>query len=216
MSNRRLLAFIDALAAGRRPPRFRADPADAPLLRTALELRAARPGEAQPSEQFVADLHRKLAAQAAVPALDPPPVRQRRGALMLAAAAAGGVLVAGTFAVTDALDHSSSTPAATQAPSANALRTGTFVGSGNQVLGQIVAFSGKPSWVFMKVAVPHYDGRLTCELQAADGSFVAYGTFRVHNGVGQWSKTISSQVGALRGARLVDANGSPVASATFA
>lgn len=216
MSNRRLLAFIDALAAGRRPPRFRADPADAPLLRTALELRAARPGEAQPSEQFVADLHRKLAAQAAVPALDPPPVRQRRGALMLAAAAAGGVLVAGTFAVADALDHSSSTPAATQAPSANALRTGTFVGSGNQVLGQIVAFSGKPSWVFMKVAVPHYDGRLTCELQAADGSFVAYGTFRVHNGVGQWSKTISSQVGALRGARLVDANGSPVASATFA
>jgi hypothetical protein len=212
MSNRRLLAFIDALAAGRRPPRFRADPADAPLVRTALELRAARPGEAQPSEQFVAELHKKLAAQAA----EPRPVRPRRGALMLAAAAAGGVLVAGTFAVTDALDDSSSTPTAIQAPSGSAVRTGTFVGPRNQVLGQVVAFRGSPSWVFMKVAVPHYDGRLTCQLQAADGSLVAYGTFRVHNGVGQFSKTISSQVGALRGARLVDSNGSPVASATFA
>jgi hypothetical protein len=216
MSNRRLLAFIDALAAGRRPPRFRADPADAPLLRTAIELRAARPGEAQPSEQFVADLHKRLSAQAAVPEAEPRPVRPRRGALTLAAAAAGGVLVAGTFAVTDAFDHSSSTPTAIQAPSADAVRTGTFVGPRDQVLGQIVAFRGKPSWVFMKVAVPHYDGPLTCELQAADGSFVAYGTFSVHNGVGQWSKTISSPVGALRGAKLVDANGSPVATATFA
>jgi hypothetical protein len=214
MSNRRLLAFIDALATGRKPPRFRADPADAPLLRTALELRAARPGDAQPSEQFVADLHKKLSAQAAVPAAEPGPVRPRRSALMLAAA--GGVLVAGTFAVTDAFDHSSGTPTAIQAPSGNAVRTGTFVGTRNQVLGQVVAFRGNPSWVFMKVAVPHYDGRLTCELQTADGSFAAYGTFWVHNGVGQWSKTISSQVGALRGARLVDANGSPVASATFA
>jgi hypothetical protein len=216
MSNRRLLAFIDALAAGRRPPRFRADPADAPLLRTAVELRAARPGEAQPSEQFVADLHEKLAAQAAVPTVEPQPGRARRGSLMLAAAAAGGVLVAGTFAVTDALDHASSTPTAIQAPSPNAVRTGTFVGPRNQVLGQVVALRGNPSWVYMKVAVPHYDGRLTCELQTADGSFAAYGTFWVHNGVGQWSKTISSQVGALRGARLVDSNGSPVASATFA
>ena len=39
MTGRRLAAFVDALAAGRRPRRFRATPEDAAVLRTAITLR---------------------------------------------------------------------------------------------------------------------------------------------------------------------------------
>ena len=41
MTTRRLSAFIDALAAGRRPRSFQADPEDTETLRTAIALRAA-------------------------------------------------------------------------------------------------------------------------------------------------------------------------------
>jgi hypothetical protein len=215
VTNRRLSAFIDALVAGRRPRRFRADPDDAALLKTAIDLRAARPGDARPSEQFVSDLHRRLSDQARQPAPDKRPTTAYRARIALVAAAAGAMLVGGTVEVTNSLDRSS-IPTATQAPRGDVLRTGTFVGADNRVLGQIVAYRGHPSWVFMKVAVPHYDGPITCELQTADGSVVAYGTWQVHNGTGQFSKTIKVEVRSLRGARLVSSDGSPVASATFA
>ena len=57
----RLSAFIDALVDGRRPGKLRADPEDVAVLRTAIALRAARPGDAIPDEQFVSDLYASLA-----------------------------------------------------------------------------------------------------------------------------------------------------------
>jgi hypothetical protein len=216
VTGRRLSAFIDALAAGRRPRRFRADPDDVALLQTAIELRAARPGEAKPDEQFVSNLHRRLSDQAASPAVpDARPVTMRRGRLALAAVAASAVLVGGTVAATEAFTATVATPAIAQAPHGKVLRTGTFSTADSRVLGQIVAYRGQPSWVFMNVEVPDYDGPITCELQVEDGSTVAFGTFEVHHGVGQFSKIIRVDVPRLRGARLVTSTGATVASATF-
>jgi hypothetical protein len=215
VTNRRLSAFIDALAAGRRPRRYRANSEDVELLRTAIALRAARPGEARPSEQFVSDLYQKLSDQAPSPAApDARRVTMRRGRFALAAVAASAVLVGGTVAATDAFTHTPATPAA-QAPHGKVLRTGTFQTADSRVLGQVVAYRGHPSWVFMNVAVPNYDGPITCELQVADGSTVAFGTFQMHHGIGQFSKTLRVEVGRLRGAKLVTSAGSTVASATF-
>ena len=61
MTTRRLSAFLDALAAGRRPRPFQADPEDVEMLRVAIALRAARPGDSVPDENFVAELHQQLA-----------------------------------------------------------------------------------------------------------------------------------------------------------
>jgi hypothetical protein len=218
--SRRLSAFLDALAAGRRPRRFKARPDDVPLVRTAIDLRAARPGEAQPDGQFVSDLYQKLhdqmsAAGTSGGAFEARRVRGR-GKLALAAVAASAALIAGTVAVTESMNQGPTPTTASQVPRGDVLRTGTFVTADNQVLGQIVAYRGNPSWVFMKVTVPHYDGPITCELQTADGSVATWGTFRVRDGIGQFSRTIGVEVGALRGARLVTSTGSPVASATFA
>jgi hypothetical protein len=170
MTSRKLSAFIDAIATGRRPKRFRAAPEDVEVLRAAVDLRAARPGEAEPTAAF-----------------------------------------------TDALTNPASRHTAIQVPQRNALRTGTFQTADGQVLGQIVAYRGNPSWVFMNVDVPNYTGTVKCMLQVDDGSTVAFGTFTVQRGTGQFSKNIGSvDVGHLRGAKLVTSTGSPVADATFA
>jgi hypothetical protein len=218
MSARRLSAFIDAIATGRRPSRFRADADDAELLRTAIHLRAARPGEAAPTTAFADGLFRQLSEQlngqeARRP--EPMPIRRRRTALLAVPAAA--LLVAGTAAVTETVNHAATGRSAAHAPQRNELRTGTFQTLDGQVLGQIVAYRGHPSWVFMNVNVPNYDGPIKCMLQVDNGSTVAFGIFAVHNGIGQLSKTIGSvDVSDLRGAVLATPTGSAVAEATFA
>jgi hypothetical protein len=69
----------------------------------------------------------------------------------------------------------------------------------------------------MHVDVPNYDGPIVCMLQVDNGSTVAFGTFVVHHGAGQFSKIIGDvNLSHLRGARLVTSAGSPVAMATFA
>jgi nitrite reductase/ring-hydroxylating ferredoxin subunit len=66
--------FVADLLRGRRPRSFRAKDADAGQLRAAIELRAARPGSAVPREEFVDDLHRRLATQLAGEQRDGEPV----------------------------------------------------------------------------------------------------------------------------------------------
>jgi hypothetical protein len=219
MTRRRLSAFIEALAAGRRPKGFRADPEDVEVLRTVIALRAARPGEAAPDEAFVEDLFQRLYDEAN-PQTKPEvhPFRAHRARTALVAAAAAGVLVAGTVVATETFDRPATTPAATaHVPQAGELRTATFQTADGRVLGQIVAYRGRPSWVFMKVNIPNYEGRVECMLQVADGTTVAFGTFTVHGGVGTFSKEIGGvNISELRGAQLVDPGGSAVAAATFA
>src|SRR4051794_1733368 len=64
VTRRRLSAFVNAIAAGRRPKRFRAESEDAEVVRTAITLRAAHPGDRAPSEAFVEGLFQRLADQA--------------------------------------------------------------------------------------------------------------------------------------------------------
>jgi hypothetical protein len=69
----------------------------------------------------------------------------------------------------------------------------------------------------MTVDVPNYNGPVKCMLQADDGWTVAFGTFTVQGGTGQFSKSIGSvDVGHLRAAKLVTSTRSPVADAIFA
>ena len=65
MSARGVRRFVEDLVRGRRPRSFRAQDADVGPLRAAITLRAAQPGSAAPREQFVTDLHRRLAAELA-------------------------------------------------------------------------------------------------------------------------------------------------------
>jgi hypothetical protein len=217
MTNRRRASFIDALVAGRRPGSFKADLDDVDVLRTAIALRAARPGDDIPDEAFVSNLFATLAHETGSPApsnvrvLKKRPVRTTLGAV-----AASLVLVGGTVAVTETANHAGVTTATVQVPKGTALRTGTFLTADNQVVGQIVAYRGHPSWVYMDIGGSNYNGRITCMLHVEDGSTVAVGNFDLHRGTGEFSRTTRIDISRLRGAKLVTPTGSVVASATFA
>jgi nitrite reductase/ring-hydroxylating ferredoxin subunit len=63
MNTRALRRYIDDLLRGRRPKPFRPDDFEAAQIRTAIDLQAARLGSAAPQQEFLTDLHRRLAEQ---------------------------------------------------------------------------------------------------------------------------------------------------------
>jgi cytochrome b6-f complex iron-sulfur subunit len=65
MNARGLRRYVDDLLRGRRPKPFRPDDFEAAQIRTAIDLQAARLGSDAPREEFLTDLRRRLAAQAA-------------------------------------------------------------------------------------------------------------------------------------------------------
>jgi cytochrome b6-f complex iron-sulfur subunit len=94
MTSRRLRRYVEDLLRGRRPRIFRPHPDEAGDLRTAITLRAARPGSDAPSEEFVTGLHRRLAAELAPGGeATRSPRPSRRQAVRVASVAAAGVAV---------------------------------------------------------------------------------------------------------------------------
>ena len=63
MNARGLRKYIDDLLRGRRPKAFAPDDFETAQIRTAIELRAARPGDDEPRPEFLNDLHARLAEQ---------------------------------------------------------------------------------------------------------------------------------------------------------
>jgi hypothetical protein len=185
-------------------------------VRTAIELRAARPGDPIPSEEFVAGLQKHLAEE-----LDPSqssniqslPRHRARAALFAAAAAVA--LIGGTIAVTEATNRGRVTNVALPAPHGRALRTGTFETARGQVLGQIVVYQGRPSWVYMNVNGANTVGSVKCELHMRNGAVVAAGTVHLRNGRGFLSHTVSVDAGQLRDATLYAPSGAVLGSATL-
>ena len=132
MNTRRLRRYVDDLLGGRRPRPFRADDDEAADIRTAIALRAARPGSGAPSEEFVTGLHRRLAAEFVTDTGADPAV-QRRGATRrrvvqltsATAAAAAAAGVAGGVALDRALTGAPTVVAggATLSPNTGTWRT---------------------------------------------------------------------------------------------
>lgn len=63
MSGRDVRRFVDGLLRGQRTERARPDDVEAAEMKTAIDMRAARTGSDSPREDFVTDLHRRLAEQ---------------------------------------------------------------------------------------------------------------------------------------------------------
>ena len=219
MTSRRLSAYIDAVAAGRRPRWRNGEPGphDVAVMRTAIELRAARPGDSSPDKDFVRELHRELADE-----FDPSQpakvevLRSHRGRAVLLAAAAAVALVGGTVVVTEAASHSGTTNVALQAPHVHMLRIGTFENRHGQVLGQIVVYQGHPSWVYMNVKAVNSYSSVRCELHLTNGSVVAAGIVHLQDGEGELSHTVNLGPHRLRGATLYGPSGAVLGSASLA
>lgn len=102
--------YVEGLVRSRRPRPFKTGADGAALPRTAIALRAARPGSGAPRDEFVLRLHKRLAAE-----LDPPAPRTARGgrrAFLRLAATAGGAAVAGAGIDQALTGHGAAAPAA--------------------------------------------------------------------------------------------------------
>jgi nitrite reductase/ring-hydroxylating ferredoxin subunit len=100
VSDRTVRRFVEGLLRGQPTERARPDDFEAEQMKTAIELRAARLGSDAPREEFVTDLHRRLAGEMAVeriPAIHPRWAPRRRqvviGGSVAAASAAAGLVV---------------------------------------------------------------------------------------------------------------------------
>ena len=100
MSDRTVRRFVERLLRGQSTERARPDDVEAEQMKAAIELRAARLGSGAPREDFVADLHRRLAGEMAEnqPPVDHPRWLPRRrqvviGGSVAAASAAAGVVI---------------------------------------------------------------------------------------------------------------------------
>jgi hypothetical protein len=217
MTHRQLSSFLDALSSGRRPRGFKAEPDDVEVLRTAITLSGARPRDAAPTDQFVSDLQQELTDLArSSDGSNVYALKMRRVRNGIVAVAASLVLVGGTFVATKASNHPSAPTAALSVPHGTDLLTGTFETTDGHVLGQIVLYRGHPSWVFMNVDVANSNSRIICKLETDNGSTVASGTFGLHDGRGQFARSVPGNINHLRGATLFTPAGAVVGSATFA
>ena len=69
-------------------------------------------------------------------------------------------------------------------------------------------------WMYMSVDLPSGDGTVTCQLVGADGKATTVGWFRLADGHGAWGSA-GSWGATVHGARLLAADGTPIATATF-
>ena len=143
-----------------------------------------------------------------------PPGRSRNSfsRRLLAAAAVAVALIGGGvgWGLRDATSPASSSAQA-------ALSTAAFVTSDHQTVGQVFVYNRSPWWAYMSVNMGvQGNATVTCQLQMANGNFQNVGTFRLTDGYGAWgSSPYTAGPGAILGARLLSANGTVLATATF-
>ena len=82
-------------------------------------------------------------------------------------------------------------------------------------VGQVFAYAGQPSWVFMTVEAESTPHQVICELTLAGGRTVRIGTFSVSSGYHSWGSTVNVAASDITGVRLLDSSGNLVATAAL-
>jgi hypothetical protein len=99
--------------------------------------------------------------------------------------------------------------------SAAPLTSANLLSATHSNVGNIFFYSGTPRWLYMYVDIGTGNESVTCQVVGADGQVSTIGSFRLADGYGAWGSPDPGNVGTLTGARLVSANGTVLATATF-
>jgi hypothetical protein len=136
-----------------------------------------------------------------------PPGRVRRA---LAAAAMGlAVVAAGLGGWRIAVGASPSSSAAARLTSAS------LVSATRGSVGSVFLYLGTPRWLYMDVDLGSGNDSVICEIVGEEGRASTIGSFRLEDGYGAWGSPDTGNVGVPTGARLLAANGTVLATATF-
>ncbi len=82
-------------------------------------------------------------------------------------------------------------------------------------VGEVFAYSGSPSWVFMTVDGDGTSQPVTCELETKTGHTVRLGTFGLSSGYRSWGSTLTIDPAAISTVRLVTNRGQVLSTAIF-
>jgi hypothetical protein len=136
-----------------------------------------------------------------------PPGRVRRA---LAAAAMGLAVIAaglGGWRITVGMSPSSSAAAR--------LTSASLLSATRGSVGNVFLYSGKSRWLYMDVNLGSGNDSVTCQVVGEDGRASTIGSFRLEDGYGAWGSPDTGNVGVPTAARLLAANGTVLATATF-
>lgn len=129
---------------------------------------------------------------------------------LVAAAVVAVVVGAGGFAVgTAAAGHG---PGREGAVPGGPIRTAAFYSGGHEV-GRVMVYAGNPTWLFMWVDAPAWQGALHCQVVEDAGPVLDLGQFWLSGGRGAWAQEVAQPAGRLSEARIVGAGGAVLAVA---
>jgi hypothetical protein len=95
------------------------------------------------------------------------------------------------------------------------LTSASLLSATHRGVGNIFLYSGTPRWLYMSVDLGSGSESVTCQVVGTDGRVTTIGSFKLADGYGAWGSPDPGNVGTLSGARLVSANGTVLATATF-
>jgi hypothetical protein len=95
------------------------------------------------------------------------------------------------------------------------LKSASLVSATHQEVGDVYVYSGTSSWVYMSIDMGSGNEVVTCEVVGENGQVSKVGSFQLAEGYGSWGSPNPGNLGTLSGARLVSADGTVLASATF-
>jgi len=137
------------------------------------------------------------------------------GARRLLAAAAVLAAIVGAGLGGWGLGHSGGVAPAASAQLASASFVSVAGSSAGQTVGKVFAYQGNPRWLYMWVEMAPSNSAVTCQVVGTDGRVTTIGSFQLADGYGAWGSPDPGYLGQLRDARLVTANGTVLATATF-
>jgi hypothetical protein len=106
-------------------------------------------------------------------------------------------------------------PSAPSAAAQESVSTAALVTAAHQNVGMVFLYNHGPQWMYMSVNLGDV-GNVTvkCQLENVNGQFTTIGNFRLSDGYGTWGSPYVVGDGIV-GARLLSANNTVLATATF-
>ena len=96
------------------------------------------------------------------------------------------------------------------------LSSAALTSASHRAVGMIYVYDGSPGWLYMSVDLGSGNGTVACRVAGADGHVTTVGSFRLAGGYGAWGGAYPGDDDLLTRAWLVSADGTVLATASFA
>jgi hypothetical protein len=104
---------------------------------------------------------------------------------------------------------------ATSSTAGSSLTSAALLSASRQPVGTIFFYDGSQQWLSMSVNLHSGTGPVACQLLSSDGHVTTLGSFWVDAGYGAWASPGPVSHDQFTGARLVSADGTVLATASF-